>query len=119
LKCYSITEFAEELGVPRNKISWLVKSGQIETIKRKKQRGLYKIPKSELEKFAQGSRPKPAKKSQKLTVKRISKKSNGMKKKPRYEEFIDIQKILVETMRDLAKTQEKIASTLSELVKKT
>ena len=119
MKCYTITEFAEELGVPRSRISWLVKSGKIEAMKRKKQRDTYKIPKSELEKFAQESKTKPTKKGQKPTEKRVAAKANETKREPRYDEFINIQKILVETMRDLAKTQEKIASTLSELVKKT
>lgn len=118
MKCYTVTELAEKLGVPRSRISWLVKSGQIESLKRKKQRDPYKIPKSELEKLTPKGKTKPAKKSQKSTGKSISVKADEIKE-PRYDEFINIQKILVETMRDLAKTQEKIASTLSELVKKT
>jgi hypothetical protein len=36
----------------------------------------------------------------------------------RYKDFIQMQKLLVETMRDLAATQEQIAATLRELVKK-
>jgi len=118
LKYYTITEFAEKLGVPRSRVLWLVRSGQIESTKGENPRSPYKIPKSELKKSNRKSTSKSTEKTKESKETKISGKSREIQKEPSYEEFVEIQKILIETMRDLAKTQEKIASTLSELVKK-
>lgn len=121
MKYYTITEVAEELGVERQRILRLVKSGKIQAEKGENSTSPYQISEDELKKFRSmekieiESEKKSPKKQEQEVVCEIIDHGKDIK---HYEDFIQIQKILVETMRALATTQEQIAATLRELVKK-
>jgi excisionase family DNA binding protein len=117
VKYYTVTEAANKLGIDRKIILRLITAKKIVTIKDKAQTSPHKIPESELEKikannFSQKVTPKAEE------VEKQQEKTTNAKQSNNYEDFIEIQKTLAETMRNLAMTQEKIASTLAELIKK-
>lgn len=122
MKHYTITEAAEKSGVARHRILRLVKIGKIEAVKGEESRSPYRISEVELEKLRDLEKLRYIENStnpqkEQEVISKITKPDYAQDGKY-YEDFIQIQKILVETMRDLASTQEQIALTLAELVKK-
>jgi excisionase family DNA binding protein len=122
VKHYTITEAAEKTGIGRHRILRLIKRGKIEAVKGEETRSPYQISEAELEKLPALEKScdiEIAKNSQKKPegISNITKPDYAQEGKY-YEDFVQIQKILVETMRNLATTQEQIAATLRELVKK-
>ncbi len=100
----------------------LVKRGKIEAVKGEESRSPYRITEVELEKLRDleslrdiENSTNPQKEQE--VISKITEPDYAQDGKC-YENFIQIQKILVETMRDLASTQAQIALTLAELVKK-
>lgn len=121
MKHYTITEASEKSGVAKHRILRLIKRGKIEAVKGEG-RSPYQIKEAELEKLCVLEKTREleiAKSAQKKqeAISKIAKPDYAQEGKY-YEDFVQIQKILVETMRNLATTQEQIAATLRELVKK-
>lgn len=121
MRYYTITEAAAKLGINRNTVVRWVKTGKISAAKEdNKARSPYKISESEFAKIREESTPNTTAPTPTAVKPEVVREAQTIQAKPyRYEEFIEIQKILLETMRDLASTQEKIATTLAQLVKKT
>jgi excisionase family DNA binding protein len=113
MQYYTIKEASERLGIKIYTIKRLVRTGKIESKKGEKQRSPYQIPQTELEKIREIASPKEEKTTEKAEI-----KLDSAPERRYYEDFMEMQKILVETMRDLASTQEQIALTLAQLVKK-
>lgn len=114
MQSYTITEISKILGVRRGRVVNLVKKGQIKFLKDKKNLSPYKIPSAEVDKI---KRLLLIDEPQK-TNKTIPENNDEKLQFDKYENLIEIQKILASTMQDIAVTQNKIASTLSSLFKK-
>jgi len=116
---YTISEASQKLGIEKRKIMRLIKTREIEATKGENARSPYQITENELLKLCDivGYKTVQEKKEAVSSIP-IEPKTDSAQNARHYNDFIQIQKILVETMRDLAATQEKIAETLRELVKK-
>ncbi len=117
---YTITEVAKKLGLKRHIVLKIAKSGQVQTKKGEKPTSPYQIPKTELKAIEEIATSKnPITVANKTPeVKKLEAQSPKMQENSHYAEFVQMQKILMETMRDLASTQDKIAEALVWLSKK-
>ena len=119
MKRYTISEASQKLGIEKRKIRRLIKTNKIEATKGENTRSPYQITENELRKLCNivGCKT-PNEEKEVVSSISIEPQSAAVQNTKHYEDFIQIQKILIETMRDLAATQEQIAETLRELVKK-
>lgn len=116
---YTISEASKKFGIEKRKIMRLIKAGEIKATKGKNARSPYQITENELLKLCDIVGHKSSQEEKEVVSSiPIETKTDSVQNAKHYEDFIQIQKILVETMRDLAATQEQIAATLRELVKK-
>lgn len=123
-KSYTATEASAKVGTKKEHIMYLIKKGRIEAVKGKGIRAPYRIPETELSKLQDLATVKARKKKEKkASLPKLSKKTtekaqsvpcDGMSS----QEFVDIQKILAQTMNRLAATQDQLASMLTHLLKK-
>ncbi len=128
---YTISEASEMLGIKKRKIWEVVRSGKVKSTKDKGQSSPYKIPETELDKIKQIVNSKAPTQDKVKVIAEPESKSNlnstsnsdakvaseALNTK-HYEDFIQMQKILMETMHNLAGTQDKIAEALIFLAKK-
>jgi len=116
---YTISEASKKIGIEKRRIMRLIRAGKIKATKGKGSRSPYKIGENELQKLRDIEESKTSQKEDKAVFRtKIEVKPDYVENVKYYGDFIQIQKVLVETMRDLATTQEQIAATLRELVKK-
>ena len=115
MRYYTIRELSNKTGLKIYRIRHLIKKNKIRSVKGKGPNSPYKIPDTEVKKLLVIAEENVS--ISKESQPRIEKTEEEGKSKL-FEEFIEIQKTLAETMRDLASTQEKIATTLREMVKR-
>lgn len=118
MQYYTIKETAEKLGIGKATIRRLIKTGKILTIKGEAQRSPYKISKTEIEKLKGMVLEKKQPEESMKTIPEEEKKLENSQENKDYRDFIEIQKTLAATMREIAATQEQIASVMKDLVKK-
>lgn len=115
MQSYTITELSKILGIGRGRVVNLIKKGQIKFSKSKKKLSPYTIPSSEIDKIKRLLLIDEPKKQDKAQEAKNNEEDSQIDK---YEDLIEIQKALASTMQDIASTQNKMASTLSFLLKK-
>lgn len=119
MKQYTIREAAKQLGIAKNRIMRLIVRGKIAATKGKNARSPYQIDETELPKIKEllgslATHREPTVVTKTPTAAQPEMIAIGKQ----YEELRHMQKLLAETMRELATTQEQIAATLHDLVKK-
>lgn len=119
MKQYTISEAAKQLGIAKCRIMRLIVRGKIAATKGKNARSPYQIDETELPKIKEQlespATPSVARAEAKT---RPDAQPEAMELGRQYEELRHMQKLLAETMRELATTQEQIAATLYDLVKR-
>ena len=121
IEYHTITQASEKLGVERRIIKRLIKRGEIEFVKGKSKRSPYLIPETQLQHLYESATFEiSADKEKEVTSseKMESKSKHYLLSSDKYDDFVQIQKNLSETMVHLASTQEQIALTLAQLLKK-
>ncbi len=127
MEYYTITEIAAKLGIKRHKILQIVRGGEVKSRRSESQTSAYQIPKTELKKLREIVNAEVPTKKKTNSNKRAAANNGSTEilspessplKNGHYEDFIQMQKVILETMHNLSSTQEKIAETLSYLAKK-
>jgi len=123
VKYYTATQASEKLGIERHIIMRLIRNDRIDSIKGQYQRSPYRIPETQLQKLYELATSEIANKEQeasntKIETKPIPNHTPTPQPYKYYDDFLQIQKNISETMRHLASTQEQIAFTLAQLLKK-
>ncbi len=115
---YTATEASEKLNIPRSRIMYRIKKGKIQAFKGKAPTSPYLISETELQKLrdiATAKTAETAEKKEPIVLKEQMKPKTNLTQDKYYEDYIEIQKNFVVTMRHLAAAQEKMASVLSQL----